>query len=323
MEFKKKEKQHKELLKSYRKSWINRKEQLTPEKINEYFDDIVSIILSPNTHNMYVYELDIAVIKKEMMIMTKYLFSIRKLISMIPVECKYYFIPVSSYDRCFVAIRKVFVMQRKDYLANEEPMVKLLFKKYADLNQHYNKKKCKPSARTMMYLVDRRIPMDILMFQIIEFIEKMRDPKHITDPVMQAKNTRITSFTSGVRHQLSLIKNLIYSYFSVIVRYRAFVEGFHEFFKGFDKFDKNHKKEYAQAKKRINNENFNSVQDLENQKIYEEKIDPKDEIAANEGEGEDVEEDNEEESAESIEAESEIYEDVTLGDLGKRIIIRG
>jgi hypothetical protein len=198
-----------------------------------------------------------------MPIITEYMTMLLKIIKLIPVECKYYFIDITDYNRCFVAIRKVFVRLRKDYNDIEEKVRPILDKKYEKIKPNLKKKKFRPEARSIFYFLDRKVPMDLVMYKVIELNEIMRNEHAKKDPILQTKNTDMLSFTSGMRHQCTLVRNLMFSYLYNISKIKIIYVSFKTFFNEFGEFDKNHKEEYQKAKDDIGDEDF-----YENQGIH-------------------------------------------------------
>lgn len=178
------------------------------------------------------------------------------------MECKYYFIDIQDYNRCFVAIRKVFVRLRKDYNDIEEKVRPLLKKKYEMVRPNIKKKRFRPEARSIFYFLDRRLPMDLVMYKVIELNEIMRNKQAKKDPILQTKNREMLTFTSGMRHQCTLVRNLMFSYLYNLSKLKVIYVSFNTFFSEFDEFDKNHKNEYQHAKEVTGDEDFNDTQGI-------------------------------------------------------------
>lgn len=255
---KKKEKDRKKA----RIEWANRKEQLTKDEINENFNEFVNIILTPNSNNIFEIDLDFGHLKTEMSAMTGYIHRLLQMIKPIPVDCKYYFIDIQDYRKCFVAIRKVFVRSRKDFNDAEDKVIDLLTGKYDRITPGFKKKVFRPEARHIFYFLDRRIPMDLVMFKVIELNEAMRNDKAKADPIQQTKNSDMLKFTSGVRHQCTLVRNLMFSYLLSVSRVKTIFQSFNNFSNAFSDFDKQHKEFYHKAKDAVGNQEFHEPQGI-------------------------------------------------------------
>lgn len=258
LKVKKKERERKKA----RIEWANRKEQLTKEEINKNFNEYVNIILTPNANNVFEIDLDFGDLKHEMNVMTEYIDLVLQMIKPIPVDCKYYFIEIQDYRKCFVAIRKIFVRNRKDYNDAEEKVIDLLENKYALIRPGFKKKIFRPEARNIFYFLDRRIPMDLVMFKVIELNEAMRNDKAKADPIQQTKNSDMLKFTSGMRHQCTLVRNLMFSYLLTVSRIKVIFKSFNNFSNEFSDFDKRNKDFYNRAKEVVGNHEFNEAQGI-------------------------------------------------------------
>ena len=338
-ESKKKEKERKKA----RLEWATRKEPLTPEEINSNFNEYVNIILTPNANDIYMIDLDFGDLQSEIWKMTKYVDMLLQIIKLIPIECKYYFIDILDFNKCFVAIRQVFVRFRKDYNDVEEPLDELLIQKYFQVDANIKKKMFRPPARQIFFFLDRRIPMDLVMYKVIEMNEIMRNEETKNDPILQTKNSDMLKFTSGMRHQCTLVRNLVFSYLYTVSKVKTIFESFRDFFNDFSDFDKDHKDYYHKAKEAIGNQEFHEDQGIEVIEVFEdikrkskkEKKDgskksgskaSKEEESEEKTNSEENEKDSENESSHSSEEQEEDARVILPENLGKNknsLIFRG
>jgi hypothetical protein len=216
--------------------------------------------------------MDFGDLKSEMNIMTKYLWRLLDIISHVPIECKYYFLEIQDYNRCFVAIRKIVMKYRTEYNNDEEPIKKLFKGKFKEIKPNIRKKFFRPSARKMFYFLDRKIPFDLVMLEVIKLSETLRDEKVKNDPIMQTKNTDMLHFISSLKHQCTLMRNLIFSYLYNISKLKAIFNSFKDFFDQFSDFDKDHGDFYEKAKNATGNEDFNAVQGIDVREFTEEQV---------------------------------------------------
>lgn len=270
LKIKKEEEAEFKKVKEKRMKILNRDTPMSAEEINENLDMIMSLLLTPKTMGKIKYTIDLRRIKTEILHFTTYLTVLRKMISRIPTECKYYFVIIRDYKRCFMAIRKVIVRTRKEYFEAEENLG-MLKTKYSRIFLNIAKKFVRPKARQLFYFLDRRIPMDMLFLEILIFKEKMRDPHFKEDPINQMKNTEVLEFVADVRHVCENIKNMVYGYISNVAIIKDIFVTSEEFFAKFEEFDLQHKEYYNLVKKELDDEEFNHRIGIEIDKIEEEK----------------------------------------------------
>ena len=226
-------------------------------------------MLTPNSNNIINIDFDFGDLKTEINAYTRYVKRILDIISYVPIECKYYFLEITDFRRCFVAIRKIIVMHRTDYNKDEELVKELFEDKYKSVRPNTRKKFFRPSARNLFYFLDRRIPFDVVMFEVIKLNEKLRDEKVRQDPIMQTKNTDMLRYIASLKHQCTLIRNLMYSYLYNTIKVKTIYVSFKNFFDAFSDFDKHHGDFYEKAKNVIGNEDFHGKQGINVQEFDE------------------------------------------------------
>ena len=107
------------------------------------------------------------------------------------------------------------------------------------------------------------------MYQVIEMNELMRKEETKQDPILQTKNSDMLRLTSGLRHQCTLVRNLMFSYLYNISKVKMIFECFNKFFDDFSDFDKDHKDFYKKAKTVIGNQEFYDIQGIAVEEVFE------------------------------------------------------
>lgn len=268
-----------EKLKQQRIKVLTRDTPMTAEEINENLDMIMTLLLTPKTMGEIEYVVDLPTVKREMLVFTQYITVLRKGIERVPTECKYYFVRIRNYKRCFLAIRKIMVRSRKEYFEAEEG-VGMLRTKYKNLFLNLNKKYVRPKARQLFFFLDRSLPADMLFLEILIFQEKMRDPVFSEDPVNQMKNTEILEFIADVRHQCELTKNMVYGYVNTVAMIKNIFVDIESFYNKFEEFDLENKDYYNAVKKELGDENFDDRKGIEVNIIVQEMQAEEEEIKA-------------------------------------------